>query len=502
MKKKKKIKKNMYKTQKQKNLFHDSVELDDYVRQRKLYDIDIEKIILGLCLMEKEALQRTYKLIEPNDFYYEAHGEIYNCLLEMFEKGLPIDIATTFDYISRIKGINHLKNRPNENIPYFLTTITNSVYSSAHLEYYCTILKALYIERELLKITTSGFTVLPEGGEDFDVIKKINLLEEKLSNLKQINLADDITDMTTLMFNLYKHQDKMAISNGIGLETGIYGLDKQNGGFHGGELIVLGARPSIGKSAFVGKLAINIAQKGVPVGIISLEMNNNEIAGRLASIDADIDFKSTYRGLFKDEQDRQKMYEIINNRTANYPIYITDKSNVDINDIRVKTERMKRKYGVKCLIIDYLQLIETPYIYNRNRENAISELSRKCKIMAKEMDMPVIILCQLNREVTKRKGKERYPQLSDLRESGSIEQDADIVMFLHRDFMIGIETNENGETTEFEADLVIRKWRNGNSNFIIKLDFDPQKMKFTERKGEIFTITSYIPNNNIDEKTF
>lgn len=462
-------------------------------RQQNIhYNRELEEIILGTCLLEASAFLRTYKLVEANNFYDESNQKVYQCLLEMFEKGLPIDLVTTADYITRLKCIKDLNG---DNVPYFLVRLTNSVSSSVNLEYHCQVLKNIYIERELLKITTGGI------GDEGTTIEKLKILEEKLFNLKQNNAEDDITDMTTLMVNLYKHQDKMKLTDGIGIETGFYGLDKQNGGFHGGELIVLGARPSVGKSAFIGKLALNMASKGTHVGIISLEMNNNEIAGRLAAIDTDLDFNTTYRGLYKDENEREKMYNIINNRTANYPIYITDKTNVDINDIRVKAEKMKRTYGVKCLIIDYLQLVETPYYANRNRENAIAELSRKCKIMAKEMDIPVIILCQLNREVTRRKGKDRYPQLSDLRESGSIEQDADIVMFLHRDWMSGFETNDDGTTTEFEADLVVRKWRNGNANFTIKLDFEPKKMKFTERKGEIFTISASSSNNTYQQYT-
>lgn len=462
-------------------------------RQKNVhYNKELEEIILGTCLIELSAFSRTYKLIEVDNFYDESHQKVYQCLLEMFEKGFPIDLATTADYIIRIKGIENLYGN---NISYFLMALTNKVCSSVHLEYHCHIIKSMYIERELLKITTSGVS------NECTTIEKLKILEEKLFNLKQNNTPDDITDMTTLMVNLYKHQDKMQLTGGVGIETGFYGLDKQNGGFHGGELIVLGARPSVGKSAFAGKLALNMASKGTHVGIISLEMNNNEIAGRLAAIDTNLDFNTTYRGLYKDENEREKMYKIINNRTANYPIYITDKTNIDINDIRVKAEKMNRTYGVKCLIIDYLQLVETPYYSNRNRENAIAELSRKCKIMAKEMDIPVIILCQLNREVTRRKGKDRYPQLSDLRESGSIEQDADIVMFLHRDWMSGFEINDDGTTTEFEADLVVRKWRNGNANFTIKLDFEPKKMKFTERKGEIFTISASSSNNNFQQYT-
>ncbi len=456
------------------------------------YNKDLEKAVLGACLLERATFSRIYKLVEAEHFYDTHHQLIYSCLQEMFEQSIPIDLINAVDYIIRHKSITDFAG---ESVAYFLTRLTNGVSSSAHLEYHCHILQELFVERELIKLTHGGFTA--EGS----TTDRLGVLQEKLSALKQRSDGDGITDMTTLIVNLYQHQDKMQMSGGIGIKTGFYGLDKQNGGLQSGNLIILAARPSIGKSAFVGKLALNMAIQGTPVSVISLEMNNNEIAARLAALDTDVDFNSIYRGLYKDEHDRKRMYDILNTRTANYPIYISDKTSMDVHEIRAKAEKMKRNYGIKCLIIDYLQLIEAPYYANRNRENAVAELSRKCKIMAKEMDIPVIVLCQLNREVTKRTGKNRYPQLSDLRESGSLEQDADIVMFLHRDWMMGYQSNEDGNSTEFEADLIIRKWRNGNSNFIIKLDFDPRKMKFTERKGEIFRIAATTPINSFTSNT-
>lgn len=460
------------------------------LRENIHYNKEVEKAVLGACLLERNTFSRTYKLIEPENFYFLSHAELYRYLLEMFEQSIPIDIVTAIDYVMRKKGVTDFAG---DGIPYFITSLTNTVSSSAHIEYHCHILQGLYIERELLALTHGGLQ------QEGSTTERINHLQERLSTLKQQSGIDDIVDMSTLMVHLYKHQDKMQITGGVGIETGFYGLDKQNGGFQNGDLIILAARPSIGKSALAGQLALNMAAKQTGVGIVSLEMSNNEIAGRLAALDTDLDFDATYRGLFKDEYDRERMYKIISQRTSNYPIYISDKTGVDINEIRAKVEKMRRMYGIKCLIIDYLQLIETPYYANRNRENAVAELSRKCKIMAKEIHIPVIVLCQLNREITKRTGKNRHPQLSDLRESGSLEQDADVVMFLHRDWMMGREANDDGSSTEFEADLVIRKWRNGNANFILKLDFEPRKMKFSERRGEIYKISAATPINPLTQ---
>lgn len=267
------------------------------------------------------------------------------------------------------------------------------------------------------------------------------------------------------------------------IETGVYyGFELDGDG-----LFMLEDCTVTHNSALVSGMAIEMGKKNLVTGIVSLEMSNTEIAARLAAYDADTDFNVVYRGLYKDMDETHRLYSKIGNSTSTLPIWVTDKTRVNISEIRAKAEKLKKLHGLDCLMIDYLQLV-TPIggSYNKNRENEIAEMSRGCKIMAKELNIPVILLCQLNREVTKRKGQERYPQLSDLRESGAIEQDADVVMFLHRDFMAGYEVDENGVSTERQADLVIRKWRNGKSNFKISLDFDPPKMKFSERKNEMF----------------
>jgi replicative DNA helicase len=331
------------------------------------------------------------------------------------------------------------------------------------------------MEREILSLTTSGLKM--EG----DTKNKIQDIQNKLHDLNQKTTSHDWADMTELMVTLYQHQEEMKLTGGIGLATGISDIDKSNGGFHPGQMIVIGARPSVGKSAFAGSIALNVARNNKSVGIVSLEMSNTEIAARLAALDTNTDFNVLYRGLYRDEYQSQELYKRIGDHTSKLPIYVTDKTNVNVIDIRSKADKLKSLHNLDLLIIDYLQLIDVPDMANRNRENEIARISRYCKIMAKEMNIPVVLLCQLNRESTRRHGDDRYPKLSDLRESGSIEQDADAVIFLHRDWMIGQSANENGSSTEFEADLIIRKWRNGKSNFTIPLEFDPPKMKFKQR---------------------
>lgn len=436
------------------------------------YSLELEKAVAGICLLEKDAFSRTFGLIDESVFYSDANRTIFETMRIMYESGLPIDIETVVDYLIRIRGIEKLGS---DNVHYAVSRLTVYVVSGAHLEYHCHILKSMWMEREIIKLTQGGFSF--DGGTR----EKIGSLQSRLQELNQKAAKSDWKDMTELMVNLYQHQADLQKTGGMGITTGFSGLDKQSGGFHPGQLVVIGARPSVGKSALAGQMAVEMARKGHTVGIISLEMNNNEIAARIAAIDTEVDFNVLYRGLYTDESQRDRVYKRIGSHTSELKIFVSDTTDVNINEIRAKAMKLKHIHGLDCLFIDYLQLIGSDEGKNSNRENEIRKISRGAKIMAKEMNIPVVELCQLNREVTKRTGANRYPQLSDLRESGSIEQDADVVIFLHRDFMSGIETDEYGNSTVNQADLVVRKWRNGNANFMFPLDFDPPKMKFRER---------------------
>lgn len=457
------------------------------------YSINIENAVLGICTLVAGSFGRVYGVLEKNYFYSTGNQVVFETMAEMFKNGLPIDLFTLVDQIKRVKGMGELEGVPTA---YFVTRLQNHVVNDTHLEYHCHIIKTLWMEREIINLTHGGLGKL-EGA----VPQQVKAIQDKLQSLQTKAAEHDWVDMTQLMVDLYRHQEEIKITGGIGLPTGINILDKENGGFQNGQLIVIGARPSVGKSAFIGGMAIEIAKKNKIIGFISLEMSNTEIAARLAAYDTDTDFNVVYRGLYKDMNETHRLYERIANSTSTLPIYVSDKTRVSVPEIRAKAEKLKSLHGLDCLFIDYLQLVNAiGGSYNKNRENEIAEMSRGCKIMAKELDIPVVLLCQLNREVTKRKGDDRYPQLSDLRESGSIEQDADIVMFLHRDFMSGIEQDEHGNSTERQADLVIRKWRNGRSNFMVQLDFDPPKMKFSERKTGFIEVSGggYIQDKDYE----
>jgi replicative DNA helicase len=445
------------------------------------YSLELETEILGACLLETTAFSRIFGMLEPKTFYSDDHQKIYTFFVEMFESNMPISLLSAFDYIVRRKRIEAFSG---SNTAYYLTQLTIKVTSTINLEYYAYIIKQMWIDREIITLTHSGVK-----GEN--TRSEILQLQTKLTELSGVNFTSDWQDMDELMVGLIKHQDEMAKSQGKGLLTGFKTIDRLYGGFFKGQLIVIGARPSVGKSALAGQMAMNMARSGAQVGFISLEMSNNEIAARFASIDTNISFTEIFRGLYHDENQRDYFYRQLD-KTSNLPISVSDKTEVNISEIKAKAYKLKHKKGrLDCLMLDYLQLVDGDNQSNRNRENEVAKISRGCKIIAKDLEVPLIILCQLNREVEKRKGKERYPQLSDFRESGAIEQDADVAMFLHSDFKSGHLEDENGKTTEGQADIVIRKWRNGIPNLIIPLDFDGAKMKFSEREKFLTPVKSY-----------
>lgn len=438
------------------------------------FSYNLEAAVLGASMLEATAFGRTYGILKQDMFYYDATKTVYTAIESLYAQGLPIDILTVVDKVVAGMGILELGGG---NAAYYVTKLTNEVISSAHIEYHCLILKRMWMEREITKLVNGRVSL--EG----DVTNKIIQLQTAIRDINIGDYSKEWYDMSELMFDLLKHQENVKETPNLLIKTGIKELDHKNGGFFPGNLIVIGARPGAGKSAFMGQLAMNMARNGKKVGIISLEMNNNEIAGRLAALDTGIDFQTIYRNLFVDEKQQERFYAQVSSVTLNLPIFVSDKTRVNTIDIRAKVDKLKARQGIDFLFIDYLQLVSADQAKNKTRENVISEISRSCKIMAKELEIPICILCQLNRESMKRQGENRYPQLSDLRESGAIEQDADVVLFIHRDWVVGVTKDENDESTENKADLIVRKWRNAEPNLHFHLGFDGPKMAFIFNQG-------------------
>jgi replicative DNA helicase len=460
------------------------IEFKPYVHHGK----ELEQAVLGICLLEKLAFGRIYGLLESDHFYTKGHQQVFSIYKEMYDNSLPIDLFTVAEYLTN-KGIDKING---EDLHPYLTRLTNYVVSSAHVEYHCHLIKKMWQRRKIYEIKYSQIE------SDFDVRKNLSDINSQINKILGNEIRQDWYDMTELMYNLMVHQSEMASGKRTFITTGFKKADDLNGGFYNGQMIVIGARPSVGKSALMGQMALEMARTGKKVGIISLEMNNNEIAARLSSIETGIDFSTIFRTIANDEKLHKQFYEKISSDTINLPIYLSDKTKVNVSEIRAKAMKLKASKGCDCIMIDYLQLIDgTTDNKNYNREQEVAKMSRGLKLMAQELDIPVIVLCQLNRNSTARSYKDRFPKLSDLRESGAIEQDADVVMFIHRDYMSGWQVDESNNSTEFIADLLAPKWRNG-ATFHLQLDFDPPKMKFSEQKNQFIPInieTKYNDQN-------
>lgn len=447
------------------------------------YRVDIERAVIGICLLESSAFSRCYGLIETDCFYHDDHKVIFQTLAEMYGQGIPIDSYTVEQKIAEYHGPEMIEG----NVTSVLMKCTNDVVSSAHLEYHCFLIREMWRRREIVRIKTS----FPED-EGFDPGKNIREINEQIARITGGKIKSEWQDMSELIYSLMIHQQEMATGKKSFITTGFRKIDEKNGGFYNGQMIVIGARPSVGKSALMGKMAISMAKQGKKVGIISLEMNNNEIAARLSSLDTDIEFWKIYRTIAKDEELHKRFYEKVSRSLVQLPIYVSDRTKVNMTDIKAKAMKLKASLGCDVLMLDYLQLIDSEQgNKNYNREQEVSKMSRGIKILAGEMDIPIIVLCQLNRSITNRAYKDRFPKLSDLRESGAIEQDADVVMFIHRDFMSGYEVDEQNNSTMLQADLLAPKWRNGGPCHL-KLGFDPEKMNFYEQTG---LPASFIPIN-------
>jgi replicative DNA helicase len=431
------------------------------------YSTDLEDAVLGAFLLEKTAFGRCYGLVDSNTFYSTGNKLIFETISEMWSKSLPIDLLTvmlqlTSDGNEKIEG---------DNTGYILVRKTNNLVSTAHLEYHCLILKEMHFERELINITHGGL------GEKTG-LEAANEIQERITKLRQSKMKDDFVSLDAALVSLMKHMDAVKGQELSGITTGFKNLDRITGGLVGGGMYIVAARPSVGKSAFMGKMVLGAAMKGNKVGVISLEMADEQITARLASLTTEIDFWKIYRSRLNDENEAKHFYDTVQNKMSSLPILISDTTNVDINDIKAKVSRLKQMAGIDILFVDYLQLIDTNGgNRNSNREQEVSGISRGIKLTAMEYNIPIVVLAQLNR--ASEQSGDKKPKLHNLRESGSLEQDADGVIFIHRDYMSGIKVNEENDSTEGEADIIVAKWRNGELTEY-KIGFDGPKMKFYE----------------------
>lgn len=446
---------------------------------------ELEEAILGAVMLEKSAFDTVVEILKPECFYLDAHQRIYKAMQGLAIKSSPIDMLTV---------VEELKLREELEIvggPYFVTRLTNAVVSSANIEAHSRIVLQKFIQRELIRI--SGEIIGDAYEDSTDVFDLLDNAEGKLFEITNNHLRKNFDDINSVLVKTFNRIEDMRNRKDeiTGVPTGFPSLDKITYGWQPTDLIILAARPSVGKTAFALNLARSAAirQKGddrppTPVAFFSLEMSSSQLVQRVLSAESEIWLEKIARGKLE-EHEMKQLYKKGFDRLSNAPIFIDDSAALNIFELRAKCRRLKNKHNVGLIIIDYLQLMSGSADRNSNREQEISKISRDLKGLAKELQVPIIALSQLSREVEKRKEGNKMPQLSDLRESGAIEQDADLVMFLYRPEYYEVITDEFGESNKGETHVKIAKHRNGSLE-TVKLKALLHIQKFVEEDGGDF----------------
>jgi len=439
---------------------------------------ELEEAVLGAVMLEKSAFDNVVEILKPECFYVDAHQKIFKAFQSLAQKSLPIDILTVVEELKTREELDMVGG------PYSITKLTNSVVSTANIEAHARIILQKFIQRELIRI--SGEIIGDAYEDSTDVFDLLDESESKMFNITNNYLKKNFDDIGTVLVKTIQRIDDLRNKQEdiSGVPTGFPSLDRVTYGWQPTDLIILAARPSVGKTAF----ALNLARcaalhptKPTGVAFFSLEMSAGQLVQRVLSAESGILLEKISRGKLEDYE-MQQLYSKGVTRLSEAPIFIDDTAGLNIFEFRAKARRLVNKHKVGLIIIDYLQLMSGSGERNSNREQEISRISRDLKGLAKELSVPIIALSQLSRAVESRK-ESKMPQLSDLRESGAIEQDSDMVMFLYRPEYYEITTNELGESNRGETHVRIAKHRNGSLE-TIKLRALLHIQKFVEEEGD------------------
>ncbi|MBL7861715.1 MAG: replicative DNA helicase [Cyclobacteriaceae bacterium] len=431
--------------------------------------LDLEEAILGALMLEKNALTAVVEFLRPDHFYTEQHKEIYTAIIDLFKASEPVDMRTVVAQLRKSAKLELVGGA------YYIAELTSKVSSAANIEYHARIIIEMAIKRDLIQIASQ---IHHDAYEDTtDVFELLDKTEQNIFQISDSNLRKNYDSMKSLMFQATKElQEKRNHKDGLtGIPSGFSRLDRVTSGWQKSDLVIIAARPGMGKTAFIVSALRNAAVDfNIPVAIFSLEMASLQLVNRLISAEAELDSEKIKKGNLADFEWQQMVHKT--NRLSTAPIFIDDTPALSILELRAKCRRLKAEHNIQMVVIDYLQLMKGEA--SGNREQEIASISRALKGIAKELAIPVIALSQLSRGVETRGGDKR-PQLSDLRESGSIEQDADIVMFLYRPEYYKITVDEEGMPTQGMAEVIISKHRNGSLENV-KLKFIGKYTKFAD----------------------
>jgi len=434
--------------------------------------IDLEEAILGALMLEKNALTAVIEFLRPEHFYKDQHQEIYQAITDLFKSSEPVDMRTVVAQLRKVGKLELVGGA------FVIAELTSKVSSAANIEYHSRIIIEMAIKRELIQIAS---LVHHDAYEDTtDVFELLDKTEQSIFKISDSNLRKNYDNMKSLMFKAVKElQERKNHKDGLtGVPSGFSRLDRVTSGWQRADLVIIAARPGMGKTAFVVSAIRNAAiDFNLPVAMFSLEMSSLQLVNRLISAEAELESEKIKRGNLAEHEWQQLVHKTT--RLSSAPIFIDDTPALSILELRAKCRRLKAEHNVQLIVVDYLQLMKGEA--GGNREQEIASISRALKGIAKELDVAVIALSQLSRGVETRGGDKR-PQLSDLRESGSIEQDADIVMFLYRPEYYKITVDEDNIPTQGMAEVIVAKHRNGSLD-TVKLKFIGKYTKFAEFDG-------------------
>ncbi|NLZ43639.1 MAG: replicative DNA helicase [Clostridia bacterium] len=420
-------------------------------------NLDAERSALGAMFLDKEAIYRAMEILRPDDFYKDAHRYIYQTVLDLANKGEPVDLVTVTEALRQNKRLDEVGGVT------YLTELANAVPTAAHIDHYARIVEEKSLLRQLIHAAGEIMAASYESREEVEEI--LDEAERRIFSVANRRSGRTISSLKQILIEAFEQIEYLYENKGAvtGVPTGFADFDRLTAGLQPSDLIILAARPSMGKTTFALNMAENAAVRlKIPVAIFSLEMSKEQLALKMLCAEAGVDNQRIRTGNLS-EEDWPKLSHALG-RLSEAKIFIDDSPNISAWEIRAKARRIKAEHGLGLLIIDYLQLMQSRY-RSENRQQEVSEISRSLKALARELSTPVVALSQLSRAVEQRPGKK--PSLADLRESGSLEQDADLVCFLYREDYYDPDTEKKNIT-----ELIVAKHRNGPTG---KVEFFFQK---------------------------
>lgn len=460
------------------NGFQKHGDLSEYVFGKlQPQAIQFEEAILGAVMLDREALSIVLDILRPESFYVEAHQTIFQACIDLFNESEPIDLLTVTERLRKSGELDSIGGG------HHLVELSNRVASSANIEYHARIVQQKWMSRMLIQQATQ---TLKDAYEDtVDVFDLQEQAERGLFEIVKSKNSKAAQGIGSIMAESIRKIEKARTSEGLtGIPSGFVSLDRFTGGWQPSDFIIVAARPGMGKTSFVIQMLLNAAHEfQKPVAMFSLEMPAVQITDRIISMRTGVDLHKLRRG----EVSNAEMDKIHGQAGFVAPIYIDDTAGLSLFDLRARCRRLKMKHDIQMVVVDYLQLMSGDREKGGNREQEISGIARGLKSLAKELNIPVIALSQLSRAVESRGGSKR-PMLSDLRESGSLEQDADAVVFIYRPWYYKIEEDENGNSVKDRAEIIFAKHRNGPVD-VVNLRFIEENAMFSDLDAPKFPLS-------------